>query len=200
MQLFVDAGLPVDVEFVEHVAREVISDMLVASLGHRTSGSLPSVPVHEHKGAGLLSDGKDTPRSSDSGDEEIPTPLPTRSPSPVDSDLVIQNGTEEKHIEHGTPPLSQQEESSDEERSTKDADAQATAGYLSDRSSSVDDVGDVVGETVATPADTLSKESSSGEDEVSHNRIVTPRVSDESETHSVTSGQEFELYVWRSSV
>jgi hypothetical protein len=190
MQLFVDAGLPVDVKFVEHVAHEVISDMLVASLGLRTS---LSVLGHEHKGTGPQPEEKDISRSSDSGDDEIPTPLPTRSPSPVDFDLATQGGTE-KHTERGTPPLSQQEETSDEEHSTKDTDVQATAACLFDRPLSVDgDVGDEVGEMVQTPADTLSKESSSGEDEVPRNRVDTPQISSESEPHSMASDRDLEL-------
>lgn len=201
MQLFVDAGLPVDVQLVEHVAREVISDMVVTSLGHGRSASVQPLPVSENTVSGTLPGRNATPRSSECGDEEIPTPLPTRSPSPVQSRFPVQEDvTEVEQIDQATPPVTPQSShhdvSSDEEPVTEVTDTQTAAGHSLLRPF-VYDVGDVVDEdqAVPTPADTLSKVSSSEEDNVSESRLLTPQESTASETQSVTSHRELELCV-----
>ncbi|XP_062502941.1 protein TALPID3-like isoform X3 [Corticium candelabrum] len=192
VQLFVDAGLDVDVRFIEEIAGGVICDMLLACLG-QCSLVVPAVALSEHAVSSIYPETNGTPVASESGDE-LPTPIPTRSQSPVCAQIAV-DATTHDGIAQVTPPSTplEIEETSVEERLTEVADALKTSKNIDlQQLPFVFNVAE--GEDVGTPADSvISRLSNSGGDEVSDNKVPTPLESVSSQAQSVASQDELEL-------
>ncbi|XP_066525189.1 protein TALPID3 isoform X2 [Hoplias malabaricus] len=91
LQLFVDAGLPVDSELIRQYVNEVLADIITLMLGQREG---PREPAAAPASTQDTHNQQKTP---------IPTPLPTPEPSLKDSPLFLR----EAHSPVSTPELSE---------------------------------------------------------------------------------------------